>query len=78
VIILPNVTIGNNCVIGAGSIVTKDVPSDTVFAGVPAKYIKSYSEYISDSLRKGFPTKRMVIMEKKKYLEKNRQEWFHE
>ncbi|WP_249898884.1 sugar O-acetyltransferase [Paenibacillus sp. PK3_47] len=38
--ILPGVTIGNNSVIGAGSVVTKDVPENTVAAGVPAKFIK--------------------------------------
>lgn len=40
VIILPNVTIGEFAVVGAGAVVTKDVPSYTVVAGVPAKPIK--------------------------------------
>lgn len=40
VIILPNVKIGNGVCIGAGSIVTKDIPSYTVCAGVPAKILK--------------------------------------
>lgn len=35
--ILPGVTIGDNCVIGACSLVNKDVPSGEVWAGVPAK-----------------------------------------
>lgn len=38
--ILPGVTIGDRCVIGAGSVVTKDVPSDSFAAGNPAKVIK--------------------------------------
>ena len=38
--ILPGVTIGDNCVIGAGSVVTKDVPANTVAVGNPAKVIK--------------------------------------
>lgn len=38
--ILPGVTIGDNCVIGAGSVVTKDVEADTVVGGNPAKVIK--------------------------------------
>lgn len=39
--ICPGVTIGENSVIGAGSVVTKDVPNNTVYAGVPAKFIKN-------------------------------------
>ena len=39
-IVLPGVTIGDNSVIGAGSVVTKDVPADCVYAGNPAKLIK--------------------------------------
>jgi UDP-2-acetamido-3-amino-2,3-dideoxy-glucuronate N-acetyltransferase len=39
--ILCGITIGENALIGAGSVVTKDVPANTVVAGVPAKFIKS-------------------------------------
>ena len=38
--ILPGVTIGDNAVVGAASVVTKDVPADTIVAGNPAKFIK--------------------------------------
>lgn len=38
--ILCGVTIGENALIGAGAVVTKDVPANTVFAGNPAKFIK--------------------------------------
>lgn len=44
VTILPGVTIGDNAVIAAGSVVTKDVPENVVVAGVPAKKIKNISE----------------------------------
>ncbi len=37
--ILPGVTIGENCVIGAGSVVTKNVPNNVIVAGNPAKLI---------------------------------------
>lgn len=37
--ILGNVKVGNNCVIGANAVVVKDVPSNCVVAGVPAKII---------------------------------------
>jgi maltose O-acetyltransferase len=40
-IILPGVTIGDNSVVAAGSIVTRDVPKDVVVAGSPAKPIRS-------------------------------------
>lgn len=43
--VLPNVKIGNNAIIGAGSLVTHDVPANTVVAGVPAKVICSTAEY---------------------------------
>jgi acetyltransferase-like isoleucine patch superfamily enzyme len=38
--ILCGITIGENALVGAGSVVTKDVPPNTVVAGVPAKIIK--------------------------------------
>ena len=44
-IILPDVTIGPNSVVGAGAVVTKDVPPNTVVAGVPARRICSVEEY---------------------------------
>jgi acetyltransferase-like isoleucine patch superfamily enzyme len=50
-IILPNVTIGENSVVGAGSVVTKDVPPNTVVAGNPAKPIKSVQEYADKCLK---------------------------
>ena len=39
-IVLPGVTIGKNAVVGAGSVVTKDVEARTVYAGNPAKLVK--------------------------------------
>ncbi|MCM1010248.1 MAG: sugar O-acetyltransferase [Fusobacterium sp.] len=40
VTICPGVTIGENAIIGAGSVVTKDIPDNAVAVGVPAKVIK--------------------------------------
>ena len=38
--ILPGVTVGENAIVGAGSVVTKDVEANTVVGGIPAKLIK--------------------------------------
>jgi acetyltransferase-like isoleucine patch superfamily enzyme len=43
-IILPGVTIGRNAVVGAGAVVTKDVPDSCVVAGVPAKITRRFDE----------------------------------
>ena len=42
--ILPGVTIGDNAVIAAGAVVTKDVPANAVVGGVPAKVLKMIEE----------------------------------
>ena len=43
-IILPGVRIGQNAVVGAGSVVTRDVPENTVVAGNPARVIKEIEQ----------------------------------
>ncbi len=45
VIVLPGVTIGDNSVIGAGSVVTKDIPSNVVAVGNPCKVLRPISEH---------------------------------
>jgi acetyltransferase-like isoleucine patch superfamily enzyme len=40
-IILSNVTIGENAIIGAGSVVTKDVPENMIVAGNPARFLRA-------------------------------------
>jgi acetyltransferase-like isoleucine patch superfamily enzyme len=39
VIVLPNVTIGRAAIVGAGAVVTRDVPDEAVVAGVPARVV---------------------------------------
>jgi galactoside O-acetyltransferase len=45
VVVLPGVTIGDNTVIGAGSIVTKDIPSNVVAVGNPCKVLREIGEH---------------------------------
>ena len=45
VIVLPGVTIGDNTVIGAGSVVTKDIPSNVVAIGNPCKVLREINEH---------------------------------
>lgn len=40
-LILPGVRIGNECIVGAGSVVTKNVPNNSIVAGNPAKVIRT-------------------------------------
>ena len=44
VVVLPGVTIGNNCVIGAGSVVVKDIPDNSIAVGNPCKVIKQINK----------------------------------
>ena len=45
--ILPGVTIGSDVIIGAGSIVTADIPSGVVAAGNPARVLCSLTEFLA-------------------------------
>ena len=44
VTVCPGVTIGNNCVIGAGSVVTKDIPDNSLVLGVPGRVVRKITE----------------------------------
>lgn len=79
-VILPGVTIGSNCVIAAGSIVCKDVPSNCVYGGNPATFICSIDEYFEkhknprklydeSKTLKGIMTKEEKIAMKKDLME---------
>lgn len=52
-IILPGVRVGARSLVGAGSVVTRDVPSDSVVAGVPAKILMTRQQYIEKCISSG-------------------------
>lgn len=55
VTLLPGIVIGSRAVVGGGSVVTRDVPAETVVAGVPSKRMMTVKEY--DSKRGSVVTK---------------------
>lgn len=63
-IVLPGVTIGDNSVIGAGSVVTKDIPSGVVAVGNPCKVLRPINEYDYEYYHKG---KKIGFEVQKKY-----------
>lgn len=67
-IILPNVKIGNRCIIGAGSVVTKSIPDNSVFAGVPAKFICTTDEYLEKMKKKSLECGHLQGNEKAKII----------
>ncbi|MFL2000091.1 DapH/DapD/GlmU-related protein [Microbacterium sp. A1-JK] len=68
-VVLPGVTIGDNVVVGAGAVVSRDIPSNCVAVGVPARVIRSIEEYSERSVASGISTKRLAPLDKRKYLE---------
>ncbi len=44
-ILMPGVSVGNNCIVGSLSIVSSSVPDNSVYAGIPAKFICTIDEY---------------------------------
>ena len=48
--ILARVTIGENAIVGAGSVVTKDVPPNTIVAGTPARVIRVVDQTQTESM----------------------------
>jgi len=66
--ILPGVIIGNNVIIGSGSIVTKNIPDNSVAAGVPAKVIKTLESYTEKVLKESLEFGNLCANEKEKKL----------
>lgn len=67
--ILPGVTIGDNVVIGAGAVVNREVPPNSVAAGVPARVVTDLNTYREKSLAKCIRTKGMDRDAKRKAID---------
>lgn len=67
--IMPGVTIGERCIVGGGSVVTKSVPDGCMVAGNPAKFI-GYTDEFYHRLKDNFDVKSgcMSLAEKKEFL----------
>ena len=70
-IILPGVKIGNKVVVGAGTVVSKDIPDNTVVVGNPYKIITSYDEY----MEKNKDRMKTSPVSNRLFSEKTEEEW---
>ena len=66
-IVLPNATIGSNTLVGAGSVVTKDIPDNSVYAGNPARFICSLIDYAEkiENVSKQYPWHHLLTRQEK-------------
>lgn len=84
VTILKGVTIGDNCIIGAGSLVTKDIPANSVAVGVPCRVVCSIEEYYKKRKQKGLEEAKEYVRAFRKRYGRNpklnmelREEWMY-
>ena len=68
VTIMPGVTIGNNVVVGACSVITKDVPDNCVVAGNPARVIRDIDSYFEKLQQQSLHVGHLPAAEKDKAL----------
>ena len=73
-ILMPGISIGNNCIIGSLSVVSSSVPDNSVYAGTPVKFICTIDEYGERLLRNNVMYPRELEQNRKAledYLQKN-------
>lgn len=74
--LMPGVTIGDDVVIGAGSLVTKSIPSGSVAAGVPARVLRTLESYKERSLERAVFVDSSDSRELEATLRHAHPEWF--
>lgn len=60
VLVLPGVTIGDFCIVGAGSVVTKDLPANSIVAGNPARVLRQLTDDDKQSFVTAMKENRMI------------------
>ena len=73
VMVMPGCHIGNRVIIGAGAVVTKDIPDNSVAVGIPARVIKTADEYLEKITRESLHLGHLKGQEKDEALKK----YFH-
>ncbi|MGN0647452.1 MAG: acyltransferase [Oscillospiraceae bacterium] len=68
VLFMPGVTVGSNVIIGAGAVVTRSIPDNSVAVGVPAKVVKTADEYLEKIQRESLHLGHLKYEEKDKAL----------
>lgn len=66
--VMPGVSIGDNVLVAAGSVVTKSVPSNVVVGGNPAKILCKIEDYVQRNLKYNTESKNMTAIKKKAFL----------
>jgi acetyltransferase-like isoleucine patch superfamily enzyme len=70
-IILAGVTIGNRCIIGAGAVVTRSIPDNSVAVGVPARVVKTVDAYLESAQARSLHLGHLRGAEKEARLKKH-------
>ena len=68
---MPGVEIGENVIVGCGSVVTKSIPPNEIWGGTPAHKIEGLDEYVEKVRKKYVNTKQFGAEEKKEWLLNN-------
>lgn len=67
-LIMPGVTIGNDVIVGAGSVVTKSIPDGKIAAGNPARIVGDTKDFVEKIKKYNVNSKEMTFEQKKNYL----------